>query len=92
MSVETRIDGPVATATINRPEARNAMTMAMYDALAEFCTRVDDNPEVRVAVVRGAGGRAFVSGTDINHFRDFESADDGVAYEHHIESVLGRLE
>jgi enoyl-CoA hydratase len=92
MNVETTIDGPVATATINRPEARNAMTMAMYDALAEFCARVDGTPEVRVAVVRGAGGRAFVSGTDINHFRDFESANDGVAYERHIESVLDRLE
>lgn len=86
------VDGPVATATINRPEARNAMTMAMYDALAELCTSVDANPEVRVLVVRGAGGRAFVSGTDINHFRDFGSADDGVAYERHVESVLDRLE
>jgi enoyl-CoA hydratase/carnithine racemase len=87
----TKIDGPVATATINRPEARNAMTMAMYDALADFCVAVDDNPDVRVAVLRGAGGKAFVAGTDIAHFRDF-TADDGVAYELHIESVLGRLE
>jgi enoyl-CoA hydratase len=92
MNLLMTIDGPVATATVNRPEARNAMTMAMYDALAEFCSWVDGNPEVRVAVVRGAGGRAFVSGTDINHFRDFESAEDGVAYERHIESVLDRLE
>jgi enoyl-CoA hydratase len=87
----TEFDGPVATATIDRPEARNAMTMAMYDALAEFCEAVDDDPGVRVAVLRGAGGTAFVAGTDIAHFRDF-TADDGVAYERHIESVLGRLE
>lgn len=92
MNLLTTFDGPVATATVNRPEARNAMTMAMYDALAEFCAKVDADPEVRVAVVRGAGGRAFVSGTDINHFRDFESAEDGIAYERHIESVLARLE
>lgn len=91
MTLLTKIDGPVATATIDRPEARNAMTMAMYDALAAFCAEVDDNPEVRVAVLRGAGGRAFVAGTDIGHFRDF-TADDGVAYERHIESVLARLE
>ena len=91
MTLTTQIEGPVATATINRPEARNAMTMAMYDALAEFCAEVDATPEVRVAVVRGAGGKAFVAGTDIGHFRDF-TADDGVAYERHIESVLGRLE
>jgi enoyl-CoA hydratase len=92
MTLLTTFDGPVATATVNRPEARNAMTMAMYDALAEFCVKVADTPEVRVAVVRGAGGRAFVSGTDINHFRDFGSAEDGIAYERHIESVLDRLE
>jgi len=91
MNVRTEFAGPVATATIDRPEARNAMTMAMYDALADFCAAVDGDPEVRVAVVRGAGGKAFVSGTDISHFRDFTS-DDGVEYERHIESVLARLE
>lgn len=92
MSVVMKIDGPVATATIDRPEARNAMTMAMYDALADFCAWVDESPEVRVAVVRGAGGKAFVSGTDINHFRDFSGAADGLEYERRIESVLARLE
>jgi enoyl-CoA hydratase len=92
MSIEVKIDGPVATATVNRPEARNAMTMAMYESLAEFCERVDGDPEVRVAVVRGAGGKAFVSGTDINHFRDFQGAADGFVYEQRIESVLARLE
>lgn len=92
MNVRIEFAGAVATATIDRPEARNAMTMDMYDALADFCAAVDGNAEVRVAVVRGAGGKAFVSGTDINHFRDFRSADDGVAYERHIESVLARLE
>lgn len=91
MNLVMTVDGPVATATVDRPDARNAMTMAMYDALAEFCARVDDSPEVRVAVVRGAGGKAFVSGTDINHFRDFD-ADAGIEYERHVESVLARLE
>ena len=90
--MHTEVTGAVATAVIDRPAARNAMTMAMYDALAEFCEQVDGNPEVRVAVVRGAGGKAFVSGTDIGHFRDFADADDGVDYERHIESVLARLE
>jgi enoyl-CoA hydratase len=84
--------GPVATATINRPAARNAMTWPMYEALAEFCARVDGSPDTRVAVLRGAGGKAFVSGTDINHFRDFRGAGDGLAYERDIEAVLDRLE
>ncbi|MBB4905336.1 enoyl-CoA hydratase/isomerase family protein [Actinophytocola algeriensis] len=92
MTIEVTVDGPVATATVNRPEARNAMTMAMYRALADFCDRVDASGDVRVAVVRGAGGKAFVSGTDIAHFRDFRTASDGLEYEREIEAVLARLE
>jgi enoyl-CoA hydratase len=92
MTIEVTVDGPVATATVNRPEARNAMTMAMYKALADFCDHVDTSADVRVAVVRGAGGKAFVSGTDIAHFRDFRTAADGLEYEREIESVLARLE
>ena len=92
MTIEVTVEGPVATATVNRPEARNAMTMAMYKALADFCDQVDGDDDVRVAVVRGAGGKAFVSGTDIAHFRDFRTASDGLEYEREIESVLARLE
>lgn len=92
MTIDVTVEGPVATATVNRPAARNAMTMAMYDALAAFCDRVDGDDAIRVAVVRGAGGKAFVSGTDIAHFRDFDGAADGLAYEKRIEAVLARLE
>lgn len=83
---------PVATATFNRPEARNAMTWQMYDGLVEFCERVDADERVRVAVLRGAGGKAFVAGTDIGQFRDFTGAADGHAYEARIDGVLARLE
>jgi enoyl-CoA hydratase/carnithine racemase len=92
MSVDVEVEGPVATATVNRPQARNAMTMAMYEQLGEFCERVDADDSVRVAVVRGAGGKAFVAGTDINHFRDFTGAPDGHDYERRVEAVLSRLE
>lgn len=88
----TEFDGPVAVATFNRPSARNAMTWAMYDALVEFCERVDADDDVRVAVLRGAGGKAFVAGTDISQFLDFTGAEDGQDYERRIEAVLGRLE
>lgn len=88
--VLTDLTGPVATLTVNRPATRNALTMPMYAALAEFCERVDEHPGVRVAVLRGAGGN-FVSGTDINHFLGFTSAD-GLAYERTVEGVLDRLQ
>jgi hypothetical protein len=53
-------EGPVLTLTFNRPEARNAMTWAMYQRLTEACEEVDADDSVRVFVLRGAGGKAFV--------------------------------
>ncbi len=84
--------GSTAFVTFNRPEARNAMTWDMYDALYECCEEVDSDDDVRVLVLRGAGDRAFVAGTDINQFLEFESGEDGIAYEQRIERIVGRLE
>ncbi len=83
-------EGRVAFLTFNRPEARNAMTWSMYDALAEACERVDGDDQIRVFVLR-ATGDAFVSGTDISQFAGF-SADDGLAYERKMEQIIDRLE
>jgi enoyl-CoA hydratase/carnithine racemase len=57
-------EGPVMTLTFNRPEARNAMTWGMYDRLYQVCDEVDADDSVRVLVLRGAGGKAFVAGTE----------------------------
>ena len=85
-------DGPVLTVTFNRPEQRNAMTWAMYDGLFDACESADDSDEVRAMVLRGAGDRAFVAGTDIAQFSEFSSGKDGVAYEAKIARIVGRLE
>jgi enoyl-CoA hydratase/carnithine racemase len=85
-------DGPIATLTFNRPEARNAMTWGMYEALVDACDRVDDDPAIRVLILKGAGGKAFVAGTDIGQFTSFRGADDGIQYEERIDRVLDRLE
>ncbi len=87
-----QIDPPFAFLTFNRPEARNAMTWAMYDALVAACVSVDADPHVRVFILRGAGGKAFVSGTDISQFRSFRDPNDAIEYEKKIGAVLGRLE
>jgi enoyl-CoA hydratase len=85
-------DGPLATLTFNRPDARNAMTWAMYEALVDACDRVDRDASLRVLILRGAGGKAFVAGTDIAQFQNFGDADDGVQYEKKLDDVLDRLE
>ncbi len=85
-------DGVVGRITFDRPAARNAMTWTMYRELAEACGKVAADPEVRVAVLRGAGGKAFVAGTDIGQFRDFKSGEDGVAYERQVATYLAAVE
>jgi enoyl-CoA hydratase/carnithine racemase len=85
------IDGSIGTLTFNRPQARNALTWEMYDALATACEQVDTTPSLRVMVIRGAG-EAFAAGTDISQFRDFATGDDGVAYERRLDAIIDRVE
>src|SRR5947209_5915133 len=85
-------DGPIATLTFNRPEARNAMTWEMYEALVDACETVDSDAAIHVLVLRGAGGKAFVAGTDIAQFENFKNREDGLLYEERIDQVLDRLE
>jgi enoyl-CoA hydratase len=81
----------VATITLDRPGARNALTWAMYEELDRALDHVGSEPDVRVVVVRGAGGN-FAAGTDISQFAAFTSGDDGVDYERRLEAVLTKLE
>jgi enoyl-CoA hydratase/carnithine racemase len=85
-------EGPIVTLTFNRPAAHNALTWEMYERLYQTSESVDADDSVRVLVLRGAGGRAFVSGTDIAQFTAFASGEDGVAYERGGERVIARLE
>ncbi len=74
---------------LNRPHARNALTFAMYERLAEIAA---DPGEARVLILTGAGDKAFAAGTDIAQFRAFSSAEDAIGYEAKLDRVLGALE
>jgi len=84
--------GEIRWVTLNRPEARNALTFAMYDRIREIALEVNEDPSVRVLVLTGAGGKAFAAGTDISQFRAFDSEQDALAYEERMDAVLGALE
>jgi len=84
--------GDVAWVTFNRPQARNALTFAMYRGLAEICERIGRTREARVLVITGAGERAFAAGTDIAQFKDFKSGEDGIAYETKMDATLEIIE
>src|SRR5215472_16655818 len=73
--------GPIAFLTFNRPKARNALTWAMYEGLYDCCEHVDADNRVKVLVLRGAGDKAFVAGTDISQFKAFSTAEDALRYE-----------
>jgi enoyl-CoA hydratase/carnithine racemase len=90
--VRLSIEGPVASIVFDRPAARNAMTWTMYEQLAAICDRLGNEPGVRVACLRGAGGEAFVAGTDIAQFKSFADGQAGVAYEQRIDEGMARLE
>jgi enoyl-CoA hydratase len=85
-------EGNVATVTFDRPEARNAMTWRMYEQLGEACARIEREDGLRAAVFRGAGGKAFIAGTDIAQFRAFRSGEDGMGYEEKMEAYLAGIE
>jgi enoyl-CoA hydratase len=85
-------EGSIARVTFDRPQARNAMTWGMYQALGDICRQLAGDDSVRVVVFRGAGGKAFIAGTDIAQFLDFKSAEDGLGYEEQMEAYLAALE
>jgi enoyl-CoA hydratase/carnithine racemase len=58
----------VAYVTLNRPQALNAFNVLMRDELFEILTAIKQDDEVRVAVFKGSGDRAFCAGADLKEF------------------------
>jgi enoyl-CoA hydratase/carnithine racemase len=85
-------DDGTAIATLNRPEARNALTFDMYERLAEICRDIEPGGPVKVLIVTGSGGKAFAAGTDISAFRDFRTREQAIDYERKMDGVLGAIE
>jgi E-phenylitaconyl-CoA hydratase len=68
MPIDLVVDDGVASVTLNRPERMNALDADHYRALSETWVRVRDDDEIRVAIVTGAGDRAFSAGADLKSF------------------------
>ncbi|MDP2075359.1 enoyl-CoA hydratase/isomerase family protein [Hydrogenophaga sp.] len=89
--VTLHLEAGVASVVFNRPQARNAMTWGMYEQLTAIAGALKADASVRAVVFRGAGGQAFVAGTDIEQFTAFKTGEDGVAYERQIEACVELL-
>ena len=82
----------VAYVTLNRPQARNALTFAMYERLAEICNKANEDRSIKAILITGAGDKAFAAGTDISQFRAFDKEQDALDYEARIDRVMNALE
>lgn len=75
MAIRYEKDGMIATVTINRPEAMNAMDRETSQELAEAFVDFDRDEQLRVAILTGAGDRAFSAGADLKKM--YGRAEDG---------------
>jgi enoyl-CoA hydratase/carnithine racemase len=87
--LDISIDGSIARITFNNPAARNAMTWPMYEELQVICDALAKNDAVRVAIFRGAGDKAFVSGSDIEQFVHLQKDE---AYEVAVDAIFTSLQ
>ena len=60
------VRGPIAVLTINRPEQLNALTGEMMTAMVRLLDEFDSDPDLRVAIITGSGGRSFSAGFDFD--------------------------
>jgi enoyl-CoA hydratase len=88
MTVEVAREGAVATVTIARPEARNALDAATLEAMATAFDELDHDPAVRVLVLTGAGDKAFCAGADL---RSGLTSDPSAVEGHEQRGLLRRL-
>jgi len=76
--VQVEIKGDVATITLNKPERLNALDNEMWHGIGEACRAVDAAPDVRVAILMGAGG-CFCAGLDVKAGSTLSSSLDGMS-------------
>ena len=76
----TEQSGDIARIIFNQPEKRNAVSLEMWEAVEAAVGRFAEDPEVRILILSGAGGKAFVSGADISKFESERSSEEAVAH------------
>jgi enoyl-CoA hydratase len=72
-------DGPVGRLIFNNPARHNAVSLEMWQAVAQIMEDFENDDAIRVIVVTGAGGKAFVSGADISEFKEKRSNEQAAA-------------
>ncbi len=84
------IDGPIGWMTFNKPARRNAVSLDMWEAMPVILDRFEQDPAVRVIVLKGAGDQAFVSGADISQFEKARSSRESNALYENVSGTASR--
>ncbi|MFM9982898.1 MAG: enoyl-CoA hydratase/isomerase family protein, partial [Burkholderiales bacterium] len=77
-------DGAIGWVTFNNPARRNAVSMAMWEALSDIMRDYAADDAIRVIVLKGAGDKAFVSGADISEFEEKRSSPETTEAYHKV--------
>jgi enoyl-CoA hydratase len=75
----SRKDGRVGYVIFNNPQRHNAVSLDMWEKAGSILGQFKNDPEIRVVVFTGAGGKAFVSGADISKFEDERANEEAIA-------------
>uniref|UniRef100_B1XU48 Enoyl-CoA hydratase/isomerase n=1 Tax=Polynucleobacter necessarius subsp. necessarius (strain STIR1) TaxID=452638 RepID=B1XU48_POLNS len=87
--LDLEINGNIARVIFNNPSARNALTWPMYEELKKICDSLAKNTDIRAVIFRGAGDKAFVSGSDIQQFVDLKENE---AFEIAVDHIFASLQ
>ena len=88
-----RKDGAIGHAVFNNPERHNAVSLEMWDALDIILEHFENDADVRLVVLSGAGGKAFVSGADISKFEKERGSKEATEhYNARVKKVYERIE
>ncbi|MEQ8283611.1 MAG: enoyl-CoA hydratase/isomerase family protein, partial [Parvibaculum sp.] len=71
-------DGAIGWMIFNNPDRLNAVSLEMWQAVPEIVADFEADPNIRVIVLSGAGGKAFVAGADISQFGESRSSAEGI--------------
>lgn len=90
--VEIHRDGSIARLMFDHAARRNAITVAMWEAIPEAVRELNEDDGIRVVVMRGAGSEAFVSGADISEFEQTRTGDGGRRYDEMTSRAFAALQ
>lgn len=88
----TRPDPHTIIATINRPEAYNAINFKVMEGLEKVCDEIEQNEEIRVFILTGQGNKYFASGGDLKEFAKLKTEHDARLMSMRMGDILHRIE